>query len=151
MDRYVSGSIPHPRAHGEGADFGRADLVFDGVDPIGDSYRALVFLNSPDANHLTPTEGNERFAGWFSVFGHGGCFGDDESHCAPPNELSTFQLRIPVGIPRQTRIVNITAALQRIGENSFSVTVVPIVPHEDGPQPTNLLQFTSMSLVTYGG
>lgn len=93
MKRYVSDPIAHPATQGEGTEIGNFELVFYDVDPKGDSYQARVFLNAPEADETTPLD-DERFAGWFTVFGHGGCFGDDESHCAPPTEPpDPFDLR----------------------------------------------------------
>jgi hypothetical protein len=149
MDRYVSQLIPHPRTYGDGPTYGRADLIFYDVDPIGDSYRALVFLNVPEADHRTETDKNEQFAGWFTVFGHGGCFGDDERHCAPPTAASPFDLRMPVGIPRQTKIVTITEALDRISSSEFTVTVVAVMPGDEAAQPTDSMEFGRLRLITY--
>src|SRR3954447_15345127 len=149
MNRYVSEPLPHPRAQGDGADVYRADLVFYGIDPIGKSYVARVFLDSPDADVDTPTDGNDRFAGWFTVFGHGGCFGDDEDHCAPPRGPAGGELRLPVGIPRQTKIVTVTDALSRIDAEELVVTVVPVVPGEEGGAAADVLRLDGIRLVTY--
>jgi hypothetical protein len=152
MDRYVSDPIPHPNAHGDGPRYTRADLVFYDVDPTGDSYHALVYLDPADAevarDHTTAAEG-DRFAGWFTIFGHGGCFGDDERHCAPPAARDPYDLRNPVGIPRQTKTVTITKALATLGADEFRVTVVPVVPGAEGPEPTESLDFSRLSLITY--
>lgn len=151
MERYVSGPISHPRTHGEGegVDFGRAELVFYDVDPTGESYQARVFLNAPDADYRTPTD-DERFAGWFTVFGHGGCFGDDESHCAPPAERDPFDVRFPIGIPRQTKKVTITNALRALGAvDEFTVTVVAVVPGEEAAQSADVLDFGRLRLLTF--
>jgi hypothetical protein len=152
VKRYVSDPIPHPETHGEGegTEIGNAELVFYDVDPTGDSYQARVFLNAPDADHTTPTE-DERFAGWFTVFGHGGCFGDDEDHCAPPPDVQDpFDVRFPVGIPRQTKKVRITQALRALGPvESFTVTVVAVVPGENGPQEADVLDFRHLRLLTF--
>lgn len=149
MRRYVSRPIPHPGTQGEGPRFTRADLIFEEVDPVGESYMALVFLNSLGADHTTAIEGNVSFAGWFTVFGHGGCFGDDELHCAPPSRASDFELRVPVGIPLQTKAITVTDALSHVTSAEFTVTVVAVLPSADGPLPTDALQFNRLSLVTY--
>jgi hypothetical protein len=150
VKRYVSEPIPHPATHGEGTEIGDIQLVFYDVDPSGDSYQARVFLNAPEADHTTPLD-DERFAGWFTVFGHGGCFGDDESHCAPPTgPPDPFDLRFPVGIPRQTKRVRITKALKSLGEvGEFTVTVVAIVPGEEAPQAADVLDFGQIRLLTF--
>jgi hypothetical protein len=145
VNRYTSKPIPHPRAHGDGATYHRADLVFTDVDPSGASYRALVFLDQPEATLDSPT-----FAGWFTVFGHGGCFGDDERHCAPPTgPLDPFDVRPPIGIPKQVKTVQITAALAQVAGDSFTVTVVAVAPGSTNPQPSDELDFGSLHVLTY--
>src|SRR5215212_8799188 len=61
--------------------FTRADIEFSGVDHSGASYEARVFLNNPEADETTERTANRGYAGSFHIFGHGGCFGDDISHC----------------------------------------------------------------------
>jgi hypothetical protein len=150
MNRYVSEPIPHPATQGEGTEVGNAELVFYDVDATGDSYQARLFLNAPEADHTTPTD-DERFAGWFTVFGHGGCFGDDESHCAPPSgPPDPFDIRFPIGIPRQTKKVRITNALKSLGAvEEFIVTVVAVVPGEEAAQSADVLQFDRIRLLTF--
>jgi tyrosinase len=151
MERYVSEPIPYPVAEAEGEYYSQADLIFYEVNPTGDSYYGLVFLNAPDADHTTPVEENDHFAGWFTVFGHGGCFGDDESHCAPsPPQALGAEFRVPLGIPRQTKTVTITEPLRRLASgDSFTVTVVAVVPGDDGQRARNVLEFGGLRLVTY--
>lgn len=149
MDRYVSGAIPLPRLDDPAALITRADLVFYDVDPQGPSYQARVFLNTTDADHTTPRESASGFAGWFTIFGHGGCFGDDERHCEHHEDIDPFDLRPPRGIPPQTKTVTITDALRSLSGDSFTVTVVPVVATEAGPQPTDTLDFGSLRLLTY--
>jgi hypothetical protein len=150
MDRYVSEPMEHPRAHGgEGAEFSRADLVFYDVDPTGPSYRGLVFLHGgvDDPPEYGP---DDDAAGWFTVFGHGGCFGDDEDHCAPPpGPPDPFDLTFPVGIPRQTKIVHVTGALEAIPGESFRVVVVPVVPGEERAEQADTLDFGRLRLLSY--
>ena len=62
-------------------EFSRADIEFEGVDHSGASYEGRVFLNNPRADATTPLTSEKGYAGTFHIFGHGGCFGDDEGHC----------------------------------------------------------------------
>src|SRR5438477_12447518 len=62
-------------------DYSRADLIFEGVDHSGASFEARVFLNNESANDQTPATPENGYAGSFHIFGHGGCFGDDITHC----------------------------------------------------------------------
>jgi hypothetical protein len=149
LERYVSKPISLPRLDDPAAPIGRADLVFEDVDPKGPSYQARVFLNQLDADHTTPRTADRGFAGWFTIFGHGGCFGDDERHCEHPEALDPFDLRPPRGIPAQTKTVTVTDALRGLSGESFTVTIVPVVATEDGPQPTDTLDFGRLRLLTY--
>ena len=63
------------------SEFSRADIEFEGVDHSGASYEGRVFLNNPRADATTPLTPENGYAGAFHIFGHGGCFGDDEEHC----------------------------------------------------------------------
>jgi hypothetical protein len=150
MNRYVSEPFPHPRTHGEGTPYGRVDVVFEDVDASGDSYYGLVFLNAPDADHTT-TEEEAQLAGWFTVFGHGGCVGDDASHCAPTGPMldPALELRLPPGIPRQTKTVTITEAVRGVTDEQFTLTVVAVAPGDEGPRASDDLDFGRLRLLTY--
>jgi tyrosinase len=149
MDRYVSGPIPLPPLIDPAAPISRTDLVFYDLDPKGESYQGRVFLNQPDADHTTARDIAKGFAGWFTIFGHGGCFGDDDRHCEQPAEIDPFDLRPPRGIPPQTKTVTVTDALRSLSGDSFTVTVVAVVATEDGPRPSDTLEFGRLRLLTY--
>jgi hypothetical protein len=149
VDRYVSGPLPVPPFADPAAPVNRADLVFEDVDPQGPSYQARIFIDAPDADHRTPRETGSGFAGWFTVFGHGGCFGDDETHCERPQRVDPFDLRPPRGIPTQTKVVTVTEALRGLEGETFTVTVVPVIATADGPQATDTLDFGRLRLLTY--
>jgi hypothetical protein len=149
MNRYDSKPIPLPDLDNPDAPIGRADLVFYDVDPMGPSYQARIYLNRPEADHATPPEADSGFAGWFTIFGHGGCFGDDERHCEHVEPLDPFDLRPPRGIPPQTKTVTVTDALRALSGDTFTVTVVPVVPTEGGPEAIDTLEFGRLRLLTY--
>src|SRR4051794_26821091 len=111
MDHYVSPAVDVPSAVRD-ATFSRADLLFYGVSHRGNSYRALVFLDSPtEPPQLSPTR-QAGFAGSFTIFGHGGCVGSDPSHCEPTDEPDDpFDTRPPHALAPQTKLVDITEAL----------------------------------------
>ncbi|MGH8896158.1 MAG: hypothetical protein ACRDZ4_03825 [Egibacteraceae bacterium] len=68
---------------GEAA-FSRADVVFTGVDHSSVSYEVRLSLNNPSADVATPRTPEAGYAGRFTVFGHGGCYGDS-GHCDVPS------------------------------------------------------------------
>src|SRR4051812_48374972 len=74
--------LPFPGEPGAAA-FSRADVVVTGVDHSGTSYEVRLFLNNPTATAATPRTDGNGYAGRFTVFGHGGCYGD-EGHCDVP-------------------------------------------------------------------
>lgn len=125
MSRFQSEPLDLPEDREEVV---RADLIFYGVDHSGPTYEARIFLDNPRANNETPCAVEEGFAGSFTVFGHGGCFGAD-GHCAP-NERQTdeYDRRLPHPLTPQTVAVEITAALARVQATQMKVHVVAVVP-----------------------
>src|SRR3712207_3767146 len=88
--------------------FTRADLVFYGVDHSGPSYEVRVFLNNAEATWQTPRTDEHGYGGRFTVFGHGGCYGD-EGHCEVTDVGSDpFDLRPPHPLLPHTKIVTVT-------------------------------------------
>ena len=107
----------------------RADLTFYGLDHSGPSYQVRVFFNNPGAGPDTPLHAGEGFAGTFSVFAHGGCFGD-EGHCDVRAPVSAFDRRPPSQLVPITRALTVTGAIRdliRRELGSVTVTAVPIV------------------------
>lgn len=89
----------------------RADLIFYDVDHAGPSYLAHVFLGRRRANARTVRDAAHGYAGAFSVFGHGGCFGE-EGHCDRRGRSEDeFDLRLRHPLTPQTRALDVTAAL----------------------------------------
>ena len=94
MERFVSDplSVPPPS---EGYCWSSAELLVYGVDHSGPSYEVRVFVDAPDADAQTPLELDAGYAGCFTVFGHGGCYGDDD-HCDPNARFSdVYDVRLP--------------------------------------------------------
>ena len=92
--------------------FSRADLVFLGLEHSGPSAEVRIFFNAPQADQSTPTTADEGFAGFFSIFGHGGCFGD-EGHCDMP-ERRPADLRPPYALTPITKHVTVTEPVRRL-------------------------------------
>jgi hypothetical protein len=149
MDRFSKPLTLTPSvARGE---FMQADVVFYEVEHRGPSFKALVFLNAPEADVDTPLEIESGFAGSFVIFGHGGCFGD-EGHChVPPGPRDPFDSRPPHGLTPQTKMVDVTEALKhpRCTGETLTITVLPIRPGRERPQPADVLSFSELRLLTY--
>jgi hypothetical protein len=148
MDRYVSRPIDLPRTEG-GAAYYRADLIFEGVDHSGPSYEARIFINNPDAGPDTDRDEASGYAGSYTIFGHGGCVGE-EGHCEPTERTTdAFDMRAPHPLEPLTKVVTITGALHRTGGPNMTVTVVPVVPDHEGPKAADVLEFDRVRLATY--
>jgi tyrosinase len=150
MQRYVSDPLRVPALE-YGAQFTRADLVFYGVDHSGASHMAEIFFDNPQANISTPRDPSNGYAGWFTVFGHGGCFGA-EGHCdVHGRHVDAFDIRPPHPLTRLTIAVTVTDAVHRLREPQVVVSIVPVEPGEDGARLSDALEFESLRLITYAG
>jgi hypothetical protein len=151
---FTSAPLPLPPAGGV-KPFYRADLLFYDVDQMGASYRAAVFFDNPTADQDTPEDAEQGFAGSFSIFGKGGCFGD-EGHCVPRAPQHRFDLRPPHPALPTLKVVRATDAVRALlarGLTEATVTLVPtladtagVVVEGDFEHPISLGQ---VGLVTY--
>jgi hypothetical protein len=150
MDRFVSDPLELAPRDEDEVEIARADLVFYEVDHSGPSFQAHVFIDRPDADERTPLELDEGYAGSFTIFGHDGCYGD-VGHCdvreGPPKDL--FDVRPPHPLTPLTKTVIATEAIKRVSGESFTVTVIPIVPDADVPERADVLRFDHIRVVTY--
>jgi hypothetical protein len=146
-DHYASDPIALSPSAAEG-NFTRADLVFYGVDHREDSFTARVFLDTPGKDPDLSADREKGYAGRFTIFGHGGCFGD-QGHCEVPTKRDPFDSRPPHGLTGQTKIVEITEALHAVKGDAVVITVIPVIPSKDGPQRGEVLSFTGLRLNTY--
>jgi tyrosinase len=114
VERFVSEPIRIAAAEEDDPIVSRADLVLFGVDHSGDSYEGRVFLNNPDADVDTPRDPAHGYAGSFTVFGHGGCYGE-EGHCDPGQRTTdAFDRRPPHPLTPFTKTVVVSEALRRV-------------------------------------
>ncbi|MDQ3875301.1 MAG: hypothetical protein M3322_07125 [Actinomycetota bacterium] len=148
MEKYVSDALELP-APEEGERLVRVDFVFYGVDHSGPSYEARVFVNNPDADVNTPRDASAGYAGSFTVFGHGGCYGD-EGHCDREQQTrDAFDVRPPHPLTPWTKTVIVDEDLYPALGESVTVTVVAVVPGSAGPEATDALSFERVRLVTH--
>jgi tyrosinase len=144
---FVSEPVDNPARSGQPA-FVRADLVFYGVDHSGPSFEARIYFNADKVDESTDRESGS-FAGSFTVFGHGGCAGD-EGHCDVPDQpRDAFDRRPPHALSPQTKTVIVTDALRRIKANELVITVVAVGPGSNAPRAVDALMFDRFSLLTY--
>jgi tyrosinase len=131
--------------------FSRADIEFEGVDHSGATYEGRVFLNNPKADATTPPTRENGYAGAFHIFGHGGCFGDDEGHCTV-RPRRRYDPRPAHGLTPARKVVIATEAVREAlaaGPN-VTVKVVPIV-RTTTPKagPEDVFSYELVSIVTY--
>jgi hypothetical protein len=149
MKRYDSGPLElPPRETGE--EFSRVDLVFYGVDNSGPSYEARVFINNTKADESTAKDPASGYAGSFTIFGHGGCYGD-AGHCdIPAGAQDAFDLRPPHPLTPRSRVVILPPeTVASLSGETITVTVVPVAPGDKGPEPTDALHLEHVRLVAY--
>jgi tyrosinase len=134
--------------------FARADLTFYGLDHSGPSYEVRVFFNHRDASPETALNADTGFAGKFSVFGHGGCFGE-EGHCEVRAPVSAFDRRPPHQLVPAVRILTVTDAIRDLLQRdarSVTVTAVPVVrpsPLATAEQSADVLVVDQVALHTF--
>lgn len=148
--RVYRSTIPLPVANLP-AEFSRADIEFIGVDHSGASFEARVFVNNPNADINTPPTEAAGFAGCFSVFGHGGCFGDI-GHCDLPERRDNFDPRPSHPLMPMKKIVVATTAIKNALAQSadINVTVVPVIKSwTEKTEFNDVLKFDHINLITY--
>jgi hypothetical protein len=146
--------LPFPAQEGL-TPFTRADVVFTGVDHSGGSYEVRLFLNNPAATAGTPRTAEQGYAGRFTIFGHGGCYGD-EGHCeVPAPSADPTDLRPAHPLTPLDTYVTIAEALRRVLAHDGALQTVTLVPvaitprRADRRAPPELLHFADVSLQTY--
>lgn len=132
--------------------FTRADLIFDGVDHSGASFEARVFLNNDAADAETPTTAETGYAGSFHIFGHGGCYGDDITHCQIQGPRRPYDPRPGHPLTPARKVLIATSALKTAREKSgeLTVTIVPVV-YDPSPKAdySDVLKLSSISVASY--
>ena len=140
----------------------RIDVEIAGLRHGGASFEVRLFLDNAEADVDTPPTPAHGYLGKFSVFGHGGCFGED-GHCTVRTRRP-FDPRPIHALTPMTKVVTVTRAfLKRLADvtERFTLTLVadPVPyrpPQGGGPylpefnvDRDNLLHFDSVRVVTY--
>jgi hypothetical protein len=148
MERYVSPALRIPPVS-ELYGYDRIDLELHGVDHSANSYAVRVFLDTPDADAHTASDPNHGYAGSFYIFGHGPCLGD-EGHCdIRRGPINPYDYRMPHQLTPQYHRLPVTAAVRGREGDTFTVTLVAVENRGGAYEPTDLLAFTRLSVVTY--
>jgi tyrosinase len=146
MDHFISAPVPLTAAQAAGS-FRRAELVFYDVDARHASFTARAFLQAPGDVDLSPDR-QDGYAGFFAIFGHGGCAGD-EGHCEIPESRDPFDLGPPHPLTPQVKLIDVTERLRQVGSNPVLVVVLAVRPSRDGARLSDVMSFSGVRLLTY--
>jgi tyrosinase len=146
VSRFVSAAANlHPKA---AATHKRAEVRLHRVQyTTRAGFFVRVFLNQPDANPGTSTQGNPHYVGLLNMF-TGLCIGGP-GHCEPPlpTQRRKFDFRARHHKTPGSFRIDATAAVRRLreqGETDLQVALV--VLNLDGSLATDALQFDGVSL-----
>jgi tyrosinase len=145
MQRWTSEALAVPRD--AGAPFTHANLEFEDVEHDGPSFVVQLVLNNPDVKDATAPE-TQGYAGHFTVFGHGECWGD-AGHCdVPSSRLHMFDRRPLHPLTPINVTVDVTDALLEMPE-AEEVVVTALAESLDPGVTSNPLRFKRLTLVTF--
>ena len=122
--------------------------------PLDGTKEIRVFINQPDANAETMTEGNVHYAGSRILLGKTMCFGED-GHCDIPTERQKFDVRVrppmkPIKIYMDiTRTMQLQQVVNAV-EHRTNITLV-IVDQDANSLPTNSVTMDGISIVARDG
>jgi len=108
----------------------------------------VLFLNNPDVAEDAIPDETPGFAGHFTVFAHGDCWGDP-GHCDPPGKpVHAFDRRAPHPLAPINITVEITEALQAL-KDVEEVTVTALAYSTEPDKREDVLRFGRLTLITY--
>jgi hypothetical protein len=131
----------------------RADLLFKGVDKRVPSYIGRVYLNNPGANYDTSENLEDGYVGYYTVFGHATCLGD-EGHCEELPETRFGEIATPT--KKGDYYITITDKLKHLARDTedFSVTVIadlckPPQLGDEQPDLENVIKIDKVAIELY--
>lgn len=131
------------------------DLSFKNVDHSHYSYEVWVFANNPQATIKTPRKIEQGYLGRFTIFGHGGCFGQ-EGHCNYSiADVDKFNPNRPHPVAPVKRCVTLNSAnIEYLQSSQNAITSLTLVPISQGmrkafePEP-DAFTFTHLEVKIY--
>jgi tyrosinase len=126
--------------------FSKAEVRLHWVPQLMRSCFVRAFLNLPGADASTPLHGNEHYAGYLAIFGHGECYGGP-GHCdlPPPRARAYDQRPRSHNMPRNHRI-DITEAARTILAKADALQITLVVIGVDYREERDLLKLEGVSL-----
>jgi tyrosinase len=131
---------------GQQKDFRRAEIRLHWVPQLMRLCFVRAFLNCPEADASAPVHGNENFAGYAAVFGHGPCYGGP-GHCdPPPPRPRDYDLRARShNTPRNHRI-DVTNCAKSLLKRTSKLQITLLVIGADYEEDRELLKLAGVSL-----
>jgi hypothetical protein len=130
----------------------RADLEIDGIYHGEASYEGRIFFNNAKADHTTPRNRENGYAGSFHIFGHGGCLGDP-GHCeVNEHNREAYDFRAPHPLTLASKRVTVTDALRDLARTNkqVTITIVPVINAANELCDTeNVFRCENMRFVSY--
>ena len=135
------------------SDYYRADLIFKGVDKRVPSYIGKAYINNINANYDTPEDLKDGYVGYYTIFGHAECLGD-EGHCQELPETRFGEIATP--IKKGDYYITITDQLKHLASDAeeFTVTVVadlckPPKLGDEEPDLENVIKIDKVAIELY--
>jgi hypothetical protein len=126
----------------------RVDLEFVNVRRDGGSFTAFVFLNAEDLPADAGRE-HENFAGSFSVFAAGDCWGG-EGHCDWKREpVSPFDRRPPHHLSPINVSMDVSEAAFRLGDPKRLTVTVHATRTAEPEAEERILRFEELTVLAY--
>jgi tyrosinase len=145
MQRWTSKPLAVPRD--AAAPFTHANLEFEDLQHDGPSFVVRLFFNNKKVDDDARDEAR-GYAGQFTVFGHGDCWGD-AGHCAAPTgPVHAFDRRPPHPLTPINITVDVTTALLALSD-AQEVTVTALAESLHPSKQPEPLRFNRLTLVTF--
>ncbi len=135
--------------------FDAAIIEFHNVGhPLDGTREMRVFINQPDADAGTPTEGNDHYAGSRILLGKSMCYGED-GHCALPPAREKFDrrarpqmkpIKIYMNVTKTMKIPAVVAA-----ETNRTLVTIVVVDQDENPLPLNSVKMDGLSFIARDG
>lgn len=131
--------------------FETAMIEFHNVGHPTDGTREIrVFINQPEADDETPTEGNPHFAGSRVLLGKTMCFGED-GHCALPPPREKFDRRPRPPMTPDKIYMNVTQTMKDptvvAAESERTSIQLVVVDQDRAPLPLNSIKMDGLSFI----
>ena len=135
--------------------FESAIIEFHNVGhPLEGTRELRVFINQPDADAQTPTDGNDHYAGSRILLGKTMCYGE-EGHCASPQERQKFDTRVRPQMKPIKIYMNVTKTMEIpavvAAQSDRTLVTIVVVDQDENPLPLNAVKMDGLSFIARDG